>query len=74
MTADPYAMSQEIVELQSRVAELSVALETVTEQRDNALDAAQSLHKELETCRIHLQEAHANVSRLRVHIQQGVEL
>lgn len=74
MTADIYAMSQEIIELQTRVAELSVALESVTEQRNNALDTAQSLHKELEGCRIHLQEAHANVSRLRVHIQQGIEL
>ena len=74
MTGDPYAMSQEIVELQIRVSELMVAVERITEQRDNAVDAAESLHKELEACRIHLQEAHANVSRLRVHIQQGIEL
>ena len=38
MTADNYAMSQEIIELQTRVAELSVALETVTEQRDSNRD------------------------------------
>ncbi len=43
MTGDTVAMSQEIIELQTRVAELSVALERVTEQRDNALDAAESL-------------------------------
>jgi chromosome segregation ATPase len=74
MTGDTYAMTQEIVELQTRVAELSVALERVTEQRDNALDAAQSLHAELDATKTHLREAHATVSRLRVHIAQGVEL
>jgi len=74
MTQDPYAMSQEIAELQTRVAELSVALERVTEHRDEALDTAQSLHHELESTRLHLQKAHADVSRLRVHIAQGVEL
>jgi hypothetical protein len=37
MTGDTYAMSQEIIELQTRVSELMVALERVTEQRDNAL-------------------------------------
>jgi len=67
-------MSQEIAELQTRVAELSVALERVTEHRDEALDTAKSLHQELEATRLHLQKAHADVSRLRVHIAQGVEL
>ena len=51
MTADPFAMSQEIIELQTRVAELSVALETVTQQRDDFRDAADSLHSELEISR-----------------------
>ena len=74
MTGDPYAMSQEIVELQIRVSELMVAVERVTEQRDNAVDAAESLHKELEATKMHLQKAHADVSRLRIHIQQGIEL
>jgi predicted nucleic acid-binding Zn-ribbon protein len=74
MTGDTYAMSQEIIELQTRVAELSVALERVTEQRDNAVDAAESLHQELEATKTHLREAHATVSRLRVYIAQGVEL
>ena len=74
MTGDTYAMTQEIVELQTRVSELMVALERVTEQRDNALDAAQSLHTELDATKTHLREAHATVSRLRVHIAQGVEL
>ena len=74
MTADPYAMTQEIVELQIRVSELMVAVERVTEQRDNALDAAQSLHKELESTRILMQETGAQIDRLRLHLQQGIEL
>jgi predicted nucleic acid-binding Zn-ribbon protein len=74
MTGDTFAMSQEIVELQTRVSELMVALERVTEQRDNSVDAAESLHTELEATKNHLREAHATVSRLRVYIAQGVEL
>jgi hypothetical protein len=74
MTGDTFAMSQEIVELQTSVSELMVALERVTEQRDNAVDAAESLHTELEATKTHLREAHATVSRLRVYIAQGVEL
>jgi uncharacterized coiled-coil DUF342 family protein len=74
MTADPFAMSQEIIELQSRVAELSVALETVTQQRDDYRDAADSLHSELEVSRRRLSEVSGIVDRLRLHIQQGIEL
>ena len=74
MTADPFAMSQEIIELQSRVAELSVALETVTQQRDHCRDAADSLHSELEISRRRLSEVSGIVDRLRLHIQQGIEL
>jgi uncharacterized coiled-coil DUF342 family protein len=74
MTADPYAMSQEIIELQARVAELSVALETITQQRDACRDAADSLHAELEISRRRLSEVSSVVDRLRLHIQQGVEL
>lgn len=74
MTADPFAMSQEIIELQSRIAELSVALETVTQQRDDCRDAADSLHSELEISRRRLSEVSGIVDRLRLHIQQGIEL
>jgi len=74
MTGDTFAMSQEIVELQTRVAELSVALERVTEQRDNALDAAESLHKEVETCRDRIKILGGQLDRLRIHLQQGIEL
>lgn len=74
MTGDTYAMSQEIVELQTRVSELMVALERVTEQRDNAVDSAESLHKELEASRDRIKTLGGQLDRLRIHIQQGVEL
>ena len=74
MTGDTVAMSQEIIELQTRVAELSVALERVTEQRDNALDAAESLHKEVDACRDRIKILGGQLDRLRIHIQQGIEL
>ena len=74
MTGDTFAMSQEIIELQTRVAELSVALERVTEQRDNAMDAAESLHQELEACRDRIKSLGGQLDRLRIHIQQGIEL
>ncbi len=74
MTGDTFAMSQEIIELQTRVAELSVALERVTEQRDNALDAAESLHKEVDACRDRIKILGGQLDRLRIHFQQGIEL
>ena len=74
MTGDTYAMSQEIVELQTRVSELMVALERVTEQRDNAIDSAESLHKELEASRDRIKTLGGQLDRLRIHIQQGIEL
>ena len=74
MTADPFAMSQEIIELQSRVAELSVALETVTQQRDSNRDISDSIYVELESTKAKLAIANSVVDRLRLHIQQGIEL
>jgi len=74
MTADPYAMTQEIQELQTRVAELSVALEAITQQRNDCRDAADSVHAELEISRRRVAEANSIIDRLRLHIQQGVEL
>ncbi len=74
MTADHHAQTAEIIELQTRVAELSVALVTVTAQRDDCRDAADSLHAELEISRKRLSEVSGIVDRLRLHIQQGVEL
>ena len=74
MTGDTYAMSQEIIELQTRVSELMVAVERVTEQRDNAVDSSESLHKELESTRAMLARSSAQIDRLRIHLQQGIEL
>ena len=74
MTGDTFAMSQEIIELQTRVSELMVAVERVTEQRDNALDSAESLHKELDDCKFRLAATNAYLDRLRLHLQQGIEL
>ena len=74
MTADPYAMSQEIVELQIRVSELMVAVERVTEQRDSNRDISDSIYIELESTKAKLAIANSVVDRLRLHIQQGIEL
>ena len=74
MNADPHAQSAEIIELQTRVAELSFALETVTQQRDDCRDVADSLHFELEISRKRLSEVSGTDDRLRLHSQQGDEL
>ena len=74
MTGDTFAMSQEIIELQTRVSELMVAVERVTEQRDNAVDSAESLHTELEACRERIKSLDGQLDRLRIHLQQGIEL
>jgi hypothetical protein len=74
MTADIYAMTQEVNELQTRVAELSVALETVTEQRDSNRDISDSIYIELESTKAKLAIANSVIDRLRLHIQQGIEL
>ena len=74
MNADPYAQRQEIIELQQRVSELTVALELVTQSRDDAKDAADSLHHELEGARAHIRIQDQMLSRLRQHIAQGLEL
>ena len=74
MTADIYAMTQEVNELQTRIAELSVALATVTDQRDSNRDIADSFFKELESNKAKLAIANSVIDRLRLHIQQGVEL
>lgn len=63
-----------VQELQQRIAELSTALELVTEDRDNLRDTAHSLMTELEASRVTLTQAHSDISRLRVHLAQGLEL
>lgn len=74
MTEDLNAIRMENWELQTRVAELSVALESVRQEREDAMDNANSLHRELEKFRIEVRQLQAIVDRLRLHIQQGVEL
>ena len=63
-----------ITELEQRISELSVALELVTEDRDNLRDAGNSLMHELDLCRATLTQAHSDISRLRVYLAQGAEL
>lgn len=63
-----------VAELEQRIAELSTALEVMREDRDAKKDAADSLWAELQQVRGRLSQAEATVDRLRLHIQQGVEL
>lgn len=64
----------EIEEWQTRVDDLRVALDRVREERDNLKDAAASLAVELEMLKKMHRQATATVERLRLHIQQGIEL
>lgn len=64
----------ELEEWQARVDELRVALDRVREERDNLKDAAASLAVELDKTKVALKAATTTVERLRLHIQQGIEL
>ena len=64
----------ELEEWQARVDELRVALDRVREERDNLKDAAASLAVELDKTKVALKAAATTVERLRLHIQQGIEL
>ena len=63
-----------VAELEQRISELSTALQIMTEDRDAKKDAADSLWNELQAVRARLTIAETTVDRLRLHIQQGVEL
>jgi chromosome segregation ATPase len=73
--------SAEVIELQARVADLQHSLERVREERDAARSTAALLEAELadresllvgyESLTHDLQK---QIDRLRLHIQQGVEL
>jgi predicted nucleic acid-binding Zn-ribbon protein len=67
-------MEMQFAELELRLSELHVALERVTEERDNYKDAADSLFKEVELLKSQLRQAQSDISRLRTWIAQGVEL
>lgn len=74
MSYDLDALRQMNEEAQIRISELSTALELVTEQRDNLEDAANSLNEELDFARKQISALQATVQRLKLHLQQGVEL
>jgi chromosome segregation ATPase len=74
MTYDPDALRQMNEEAQLRISELSTALAAVTEQRDNLEDSLNAAIHELDAHKTHIQHLTATVERLRLHIQQGVEL
>lgn len=63
-----------VAELEQRIAELNTALDLMREDRDAKKDAADSLWHELQNVTNQLKQANATVDRLRLHIQQGIEL
>jgi predicted nucleic acid-binding Zn-ribbon protein len=59
---------------QTRVDDMQVIIDSLRTERDNALDAANSLHHELEQIKNYVKQSESIISRLRNHIAQGVEL
>ena len=74
MTYDIDALRQMNEEAQLRISELSVALAHVTEQRDNLEDSLSASIRETDAAKAQIAVLTATVERLRLHIQQGVEL
>ena len=74
MTYDHDALRQMNEEAQLRISELSVALAHVTEQRDNLEDSLTAAIREVDAYKQHVASLTATVERLRLHIQQGIEL
>lgn len=74
MTYDLDALRQMNEEAQLRIAELSTALGNVTEQRDNLEDSLTAAIREVDAYKAHVAQLTATIERLRLHIQQGVEL
>ncbi len=64
----------ELEQYKDRVDAMQMANELLREERDRYKDASDSLHTELEACRVTLKQAESVISRLRTHIAQGVEL
>ena len=63
-----------VAELEQRIAELNTALDLLREDRDAKKDVADSLWHELQNVTNQLKQANATIDRLRLHIQQGIEL
>jgi peptidoglycan hydrolase CwlO-like protein len=74
MTYDPDALRQMNEEAQLRISELSTALGNVTEQRDTLEDSLTAALREVDAYKAHINQLNATIERLRLHIQQGVEL
>ena len=74
MSHDIDALRQMNEEAQLRISELSVALAHVTEQRDNLEDSLTAAIRETDMAKAQIVTLTATVERLRLHIQQGVEL
>jgi chromosome segregation ATPase len=64
----------ELEQYKDRVDAMQIANEGLREERDRYKDASDSLHAELEACRLLLKQAESVISRLRTHIAQGIEL
>jgi len=74
MTYDPDALRQMNEEAQIRISELSTALANITEQRDNLQDSLTAAIREVDAYKQQIASLTATIERLRLHIQQGVEL
>jgi predicted nuclease with TOPRIM domain len=59
---------------QDRVDALVVTNQSLQEERDRYMDAADSLTQELDGCKATIKQAESVISRLRNHIAQGIEL
>ena len=68
------AMRAELIEWQSRCGDLQNAVERLREERDAARASVDLLVHENHVLEENLREANATISRLRIHIQQGIEL
>ena len=64
----------ELEQYKDRVDAMNLANELLRDERDRFKDAADSLHTELEACRLALKQSDSVISRLRNHIAQGIEL
>jgi chromosome segregation ATPase len=74
MSYDLDALRQMNEEAQIRISELSTALATITEQRDNLEDSLTAAIREVDAYKQQIASLTATIERLRLHIQQGVEL
>lgn len=68
------AMRAELIEWQSRCGDLQNSVERLREERDSARATVDLMLHENHRLEEALREANATISRLRIHIQQGIEL